>query len=231
MTDPRVLHCDNHVLGVEKPAGVPTVPDASGDPSLLDAASAWVEREFDKPGRAFLGVVQRLDRPVSGALVFARTSKAADRLTAAFRDGRGAKHYLAVVAGRPDRPEGVLEQWLVKDRTRNTVRISSPTDELGKRAVTRFRVLAEGRRAGRPVCLVDLRPETGRSHQLRVACASLGAPILGDLRYGAPEALPDRSVALHAVALTVPHPTRDAPVEVSAPVPAGEWWDLARARG
>lgn len=228
MSDLPVLYHDNHLLGVEKVAGMPSVPDESGDASLLDVARAWVEREREKPGRAFLGVVHRLDRPVSGVVLFARTSKAADRLTACFRDGRAIKTYLAVTRGVPGHPVGVLEQWLVKDRQRNRVCPSTPDDERGKRAVTRWRVLAEVTWRGAPSAVVELCPETGRSHQLRVACASLGTPILGDLRYGAREPLVDRSVALHALSLRIPHPTREEEVRLAAPLPAGPWWDAAR---
>lgn len=221
----KVLHHDNHLLVVAKDAGTPCVPDDSGDESLLERAKAWVKHEYQKPGAVFLGVVHRLDRPVSGLVVFARTSKAADRLTRAFRDRRVEKRYVAIGIRPPRTPGGELEQWLEKDRAANRVHVRHPDHPGAKRALTRFRsdvfpsALGGGERAR-----FELEPHTGRSHQLRVACASLGSPLLGDLRYGAPEPLPDRSVALHAVGLVLEHPTtRERKVFHCAP-PERAWW-------
>lgn len=228
----EVLHADNHLLAVVKPAGLPVVPDASGDESLLDRAKAWVKVEYDKPGDVFLGVVHRLDRPVSGAVVFARTSKAAARLSQAWRDGRVEKEYLGWSAtpferARAESPRGVLEQWLVKDRARNVVRAVAPerAEERGaRRAETRWELL----RTGPWGTLLRLEPATGRPHQLRVACAGLGLPLAGDLKYGAPRRLEGgRAVALHARSLALPHPTRGETVVVRAPDPT---W-LARLEG
>lgn len=210
-----VLYADNHLIAVAKPAGVPTVPDASGDVSLFELARAWVEETYAKPGRAFLGVVQRLDRPVSGVVIFARTSKAARRLSAAFARREVEKTYLGVGVGSVEAASGTLEQWLWKDREGNRVHVRRGPEEGAKHAVTRWRVRA--RAPGR--VLLELRPETGRPHQLRVACASLGAPLAGDLKYGAPQALPDRSIALHAAELALAHPVGGAPLRLAAPVP------------
>ena len=185
-----VLLADNHLLAVAKPAGIPTVPDASGDESLLERARAWVKREKEKPGAVYLGVVQRLDRPVSGVVVFARTSKAAARLTAAFRSRAVRKVYHGVAADEPQAEAGFLEQWLWKDRERNVVRAVAHERPGAQLARTRWRVLAR-RGAGRERrVLLELVPETGRAHQLRVAAASLGCPLLGDLKYGAPAPTP-----------------------------------------
>lgn len=216
----EVLFTDNHLLAVAKPAGIPTVPDESADPSLLDLARAWVETTYDKPGRAFLGVVHRLDRPVSGVVVFARTSKAASRLSAAFAAREVRKTYLGVGLGDPGEDEGKLEQWLWKDRQRNRVHVREGPAGGARQAVTRWRVLA--RSQGRT--LFELHPESGRPHQLRVAMATLGAPLAGDLRYGASEPMPDRSVALHAVTLGLAHPVRKEPVLLRAPQPTQGVW-------
>jgi len=198
-----VLFCDNHLLVVAKPACLPTVPDDSGDTSLLDLAKTWIAREFAKPGAVFLGVVHRLDRPVSGVVLFARTSKAADRLSAQFRERTVSKTYWGLVRGTPRAPAGEVEHWLWKDRQRNRVHIVEEGREASRLAVTRYSVL-ERRKTG---ALLELTPRTGRAHQLRVACASLGTPLLGDLKYGADTALEDRSIALHARSLEVEHPT------------------------
>lgn len=220
----EVLHADNHLLVVRKPVCLPTVPDESGDESLLDRAKAWVKREYDKPGDVFLGVVHRLDRPVSGVVVFARTSKAARRLTDAFRERRVEKLYQGVVGRAPEPERGTVEQWLVKDREKNRVRVVAPESEDSKPARTSWRVL-ETAGAGRGFrVLVELVPETGRSHQLRVAVASLGAPLLGDLKYGAADPLPDKSIALHAAELALPHPVGGEVLRFRTPPPTGEVW-------
>ncbi len=219
-----VLHVDNHVIAVAKPAGVPTAPDASGDPSLLDLAREWVRIEFEKPGAAFLGLVHRLDRPVSGVVVFARTSKGAARLSAQFRERATRKVYWGVVAGRPAQREGLVEQWLVKDERANRVRAAPSGSAGAKQARTRWRVLAEG--ATRT--LVELVPETGRAHQLRAACATLGLPLLGDLKYGATEPLPDASIALHARRLEIAHPTSGERLVLEAAPPRLAAWAIAR---
>ena len=216
----EVLFADNHLLVVRKPACLPVVPDDSGDGSLLDQAKAWIKRERDKPGDVFLGVVHRLDRPVSGVVVFARTSKAARRLTEQFRERRVEKVYLAVAVGHPGAEEGVVRAWLRKDRARNVVTSHAVEVEGAKEAVTRWRVVAS--REGQ--VRYELRPETGRSHQLRVAAASLGTPLLGDLKYGAPEPLADRSIALHALSLELEHPTRKERLVFELPPPRREWW-------
>lgn len=219
MSELEVLHVSNHVLCVVKPACVPTVPDDSGDPSMVDLAKAWIAREFDKPGAVFLGVVHRLDRPVSGVLALARTSKGAARLTEAFHDRVAKKTYVAVTSAAPrGGAEGEVRQWLVKRGSKNVVRVVPEGTEGARLAVTRYRVLA----ADGPRRLVRLEPVTGRPHQLRVAMASLGAPLMGDLKYGAEAPLHDRSIALHAMALEVPHPTAPEPVRVRASVPAGD---------
>jgi 23S rRNA pseudouridine1911/1915/1917 synthase len=233
-----VLYADNHLLAVVKPACKPVVPDASGDESLLDQAKAWIRREHEKPGRVFLGVVQRLDRPVSGVVVFARTSKAAERLSAQFRDGSVEKTYLAIGTGMPSPRAGVLEQWLVKDPRTNTVRAAEPGASGAKRAVTRWRALGDP--ASPPPSggvAIEVVPSTGRPHQIRAALAALGAVIAGDVKYGAGAPLADKSIALHAARLALEHPTRGEPMVFEAPLPAGAWWEpwreldrLARGR-
>lgn len=221
-----VLLADNHLLAVAKPAGLPTVPDASGDESLLERARAWVKREKHKPGAVYLGVVQRLDRPVSGVVVFARTSKAAARLTAAFRSRAVSKVYWGVIAAEPQGGEGVLEQWLLKDHARNIVRAVAHERPGAQLARTRWRVLARAGTGRERRVLLELCPETGRAHQLRVAAASLGCPLLGDLKYGAPAALADRSIALHARELELPHPTRRERVRVACAPPELAIWSF-----
>lgn len=221
-----VLHADNHLLVVAKPAGLATVPDESREGSLLELAKEWVRREHDKPGEVFLGVVHRLDRPVSGVVVFARTSKGAERLAAQMRARTITKRYLGIVEGEPRDSTGELRQWLVKDERRNVVQAVPESREDAREALTRWRVLAA--RGGRT--LLALEPSTGRSHQLRVAVSSLGCPLLGDLKYGARAALPDRSIALHALRLELEHPTLRTALAFETEPPDLPWWDLARGR-
>jgi 23S rRNA pseudouridine1911/1915/1917 synthase len=220
----EILHADNHLLVVRKPACVPMVPDESGDESLLEQAKAWVKREYGKPGAVFLGVVHRLDRPVSGVVAFARTSKAAARLTDAFRERRVEKVYWGVVSRAPAHERGELEQWLLKDPEKNRVRVVLPESEGAKRARTRWRVL-DTAGSGRDYRVrLELVPETGRSHQLRVAAQSLGAPLLGDLKYGAALPLADKSIALHAAELGLPHPIGGELLRFRSPPPDLEVW-------
>lgn len=222
----RVVHCDNHLLVVDKPAGAPTVPDASGDASLFDEAREWVRVEFEKPGRAFLAVVHRLDRPVSGLVVFGRTSKAASRLSDAFRRHAVEKTYLGLVERAPAEREGRVEEWLFKDAKR--VRVSPvPEGTPGaKLAVTEYRWLRGGDRGH----VLELSPRTGRSHQLRRAVLALGCgPLLGDLKYGAKAPLADRSIALHAARLEFEHPTRGESLTFEASPPDAPWWRRAQS--
>lgn len=218
----EVLWCDNHVLAIEKPAGLGSVPDDSGDVSALDLARDWVKREYKKPGDVFLGVVHRLDRPVSGVLVFGRTSKGAARLTEALRERKVGKTYLGVVQGSLS-GEGFLEQTLLKDPGRNRVRVVAEGTDGARLARTRWRALRE--QDG--VTLMELEPLTGRSHQLRLACKTLGTPLLGDLKYGADQSLPDRSIALHSLRFRAPHPTRDEWLRLECRPPVGPWWNIA----
>lgn len=223
----EILFSDNHLLAVAKPACVPSVADESGDPSLQELAKDFVRREKAKPGNVFLGVVHRLDRPVSGVVLFARTSKAAERLSAAFRERRVEKRYVALASRRLARRVGEVEQWLAKDERTNVVRAFATEREATLRAVTRFEALRDFEYAGAVRELVRLEPLTGRPHQLRVALATLGAPILGDLKYGAERALDDQSIALHAVELVVPHPIGGASVRIACAPPATPWWRAA----
>lgn len=218
----RILHEDNHLLAVDKPAGLPTVPDASGDRSLFDEAKAYLKEQYAKPGEVFLGVVHRLDRPVSGVVLFARTSKAASRLSDAWRRGLARKLYWGWSEARAPWAEaqvsGEAEQWLVKDEARNVVRAVEPerAESAGaKRARTRWRIVKADARG----TVLELEPLDGRPHQLRVMCAALGLPLAGDLKYGAARGLEGARIGLHARRLVVPHPVGGAEVVLEAEVP------------
>ncbi len=218
-----VLYEDNHLLLVNKAAGVLTQGDHTGDLPLPDLAKAWLKEKYQKPGAVFCGVVHRLDRPVSGVVALAKTSKALERLTAAFRTRTVEKVYWALVARRPALESGTLVHWLTKDERRNVV-TAHPREVPGsQRAELDFQLLQE---VG-AYWLVEIRPLTGRPHQIRVQLAAgLRAPIAGDVKYGAAQPLPNpRQIALHARRLTVPHPTRPGEsVTVEAPLPTGAPW-------
>jgi 23S rRNA pseudouridine1911/1915/1917 synthase len=241
-----VLYADNHLLAIAKPAGLPSVADESGDADAHALAQEWVRRDKHKPGAIYLGVVHRLDRPVSGVLLFARTSKAAARLSEQFRERGVRKLYWAVALAAPSPAQGELEQWLVRDEERRITRAlpsraaaeSQPPRAAGGgaaralHALTRYRTLARWSASGAAhelgAALLEFEPLTGRPHQLRVAAASLHAPLVGDLKYGAPRPLPDASVALHALRLEFDHPTLGTRLSLHAPLPASEVWRPAR---
>jgi len=211
----EVLYSDNHILAVLKPAGVPVVPDASEDFSVLEMAKSWVKSEFQKSGNVFLGVVHRLDRPVSGIVVFARTSKGAARLSKSWKDGEVKKWYQAFSCSpwSQEKMEGEIEQWLWKDGKKNKVHLVTESREGAKLAKTRW-VLAAQENGN---TFLWLEAVTGRAHQLRVACQSLQAPLAGDLKYGAENPYADgRRIGLHAARLEFPHPTRDENISITA---------------
>lgn len=222
---PAVLYEDNHLLAVAKRAGDIAQGDRTGDEPLGERMKRFIKRRDDKPGRVFLGVVHRLDRPVSGVLLFAKTSKALERLNRTFRERRADKRYWAIVARRPDPPEGRLEDDLLKDGRRNKSRVVRKPGQDSRRAVTDYRLLASGERYH----LLEVRPRTGRHHQIRVQLARIGCPIRGDLKYGAPRSNPDGSISLHARRLELEHPVRHEPLVLVAPFPGSDplWAALA----
>lgn len=220
---PVVLYEDNHCLAVEKPAGLLTMGDATGDPSLVTWAKAYLAEKYQKPGAVFVGVVHRLDRPVSGVVLLARTSKGAARLSAQFREHTVEKVYRALVPAGLREDEGEFRDYLAKDSTTNVVRTVADAKH-GLESLTRYRVLNRQSRW----TLVELRPVTGRGHQLRVQLASRGCPILGDQKYGSSVA-GGGQIALQAYALTFAHPTRQEPITVAAPFPKS-WSQFSEGR-
>jgi len=191
---------------INKPAGMPVQGDRSGDPDLLTLGKAYIKQTFNKPGNVFLGLVHRLDRPVSGVMVFARTSKAASRLSEQFRSHEVHKQYLAVVEGECT-GSGRLVDYIVKEKQR--VFITEQSHAGAREAVLLYETLVymEG------LSLVKIELITGRPHQIRIQLAHIGLPILGDLRYGASRSFDGRNLALHCYLLGVTHPTRKEPLE------------------
>jgi 23S rRNA pseudouridine1911/1915/1917 synthase len=214
-----ILFEDNHCLAVNKPAGLLAQGDATGDPSLVELVRDDLKRRYQKPGNVYVGLVHRLDRPVSGVVLLAKTSKGAARLSAQFREGTVEKVYLAVVEGRVTSDHGEWTDRLVKDASRNVV---SVVQAGGAEARLAFRVVGRSART----TTLELRPTTGRGHQLRVQLSSRGLPIVGDRKYGARSSLRAQDggprIALHARRLTFTHPTTREVIVVEAPVPA-DW--------
>lgn len=209
---------DNHLLVLFKPAGLVMQQDRKGKANLLDLAKMWIKMRCHKPGRVFAGLVHRLDAPVAGVVVVARTSKAASRLSAQFREGGVEKKYLAVVCGAPPKREARLIHHLVRQG-----RLSRPAHcaaEGGRAAALRYRLQAQQEHLG----LLTVELETGRRHQIRAQLAAIGCPILGDVRYGAPSPMPHGRIALLAQVLAFDHPTRRTRMRFSSPEPMGWPW-------
>ena len=212
----KVLYEDNHLLGVEKPVNMPVCEDSSHDPDLLNACREYIRQTYHKPGNVYLGLVHRLDRPVGGAMVFAKTSKAASRLSDSIRKKELHKTYLAVLDGIPKKPGDVLTDYLVKDHSTNMVSVS---DEVhGKRSELYYEVLAV--KDGKTLVKIELK--TGRSHQIRVQFASRGTPLLYDQRY---HPNPGKGqIALWAYELRFTHPVKKEPVVIRcAPMNTDPW--------
>ena len=200
----EVLYEDNHLIVVVKPQNIPTQGDISGDTSLLDMVKAYIKEKENKPGEAFVGLVHRLDRPTGGVMVFAKTSKCAQRLAEQMQDGRFEKKYLAVTVSTPREKQGRIESWLVKDTVNNMVKTAPAAVEGAKKAILDYKVLEYNEK----VALVDVKLITGRSHQARVQLKSLGTPIFGDAKYGGDTLAKGHNLALWAYSLRFYHPTK-----------------------
>lgn len=208
---------------MEKPAGLLMAGDRTGDESLLDQVRDYIKVKYAKPGDVYIGLVHRLDRPVSGVSLFARTSKAASRLSEQFRSSTTQKVYVAWVNGVPSPRSGTLKDWLLKDEQRNVVSVVRSTTPGALDAELDYQVLkTQGSKA-----LLEVQLKTGRPHQIRVQLSSRGWPILGDVKYGGPAGRRGGVIALHARSLTFQHPTLKQPITVESPTPA-VWTDWFR---
>jgi 23S rRNA pseudouridine1911/1915/1917 synthase len=220
--DLDILFEDNHLLAVNKPAGLPTMGVASGEESLVRVAKDYLKRRYQKPGNVYLGVVSRLDAVVSGVVLLARTSKAAARLSEQFRSREVEKSYWAVTSGAPEPAAAELVDWLFKDESQQRMSVAVGQTANAQEAVLRYRVL----RAIERLALVEVELITGRKHQIRVQLSAHGHPIVGDRKYGSSLSF-SKGIALHARRLAISHPTRHEPIVVTAPLPTS-WhrWNL-----
>ena len=201
MNDIDIVYEDNHIIVVLKPQGVPTCGDESGDDSLLEGVRRYLKVTYEKPGNVYVGLTHRLDRPTGGVMVFAKTSKAASRLSEQMRGGDFEKKYFTVLVGTPKEPQKTLVNYLKKNPVNNMVYLCPPTTDGAKMASLDYRVLQE--REG--LCLAEVRLPTGRTHQIRVQMAGIGHPVYGDMRYGGENAKKGW-LALWAYSLSFTHP-------------------------
>ena len=212
----RILYEDNHLLVVNKRAGEIVQGDRTGDECLAETLKAFVAQRDGKPGQVFMGIPHRLDRPVSGIVVFAKTSKALERLAAMFREGEVHKTYWALCCAAPSAPEGELEDWLVRNEKMNKSFIAKTGNREAKLARLRYRYLGPTER----YYLIEVELLTGRHHQIRCQLAGMGCVIKGDLKYGAPRSNPDGGISLHSRHISLVHPVRKTPLELTAPLPS-----------
>lgn len=216
-----VVYEDNHLIIVNKTAREIVQGDKTGDTPLSETVKLYLKEKYQKPGNVFLGVTHRLDRPVSGLVLFAKTSKALTRLNEMFRTGQVKKTYWAIVRQRPPQEEGTLVHWLVRNEQQNKSYAYDKEKPGAKRAVLHYKLIGASDR----YYLLEVQLETGRHHQIRCQLAKMGCPIKGDLKYGSPRSNPDGSICLHARQLRLEHPVSHEWVEVTAPVPHDALWN------
>ena len=223
----RIVYEDNHIIVVNKLPGEIVQGDKTGDTPLVESLRAYIKEKYAKPGNVFCGVVHRLDRPVGGLVIFAKTSKALARLNEMFRNGDVHKTYWAITASLPADPEGELTHYITTTEANNKSYASLRPKPSAKEARLRYRVLASSERYH----LLEVQLLTGRKHQIRVQLSAIGCPIRGDLKYGAPRSNRDGSISLMARHIEFVHPVSKQPVSLTAPVPAGDplWQAMQQA--
>ena len=216
----KVVYEDNHIIIVNKRSGEIVQGDKTGDKPLSDIVKEYIKEKYNKPGNVFLGVVHRLDRPVSGLVVFAKTSKALSRLNDMFRMGDVHKTYWAITKRRDIAPEGTLTDWLTRNERQNKSYAHDHEVAGAKKAVLKYKV----RSVSDNYMLLEVTLLTGRHHQIRCQLAHMGCPIKGDLKYGAPRSNPDGSISLHSRRVEFVHPVSKEQICVEAEVPADRLW-------
>ena len=216
----EVVYEDNHIIIVNKKSGEIVQGDKTGDRPLSDIVKDYIKEKYAKPGAVFLGVVHRLDRPVSGLVVFARTSKALSRLNKMFAEGKVHKTYWAIVKNAPLVSEGTLEHWLVRNEKQNKSYAYDQEKPNAKKAILKYRTLSHSDNYS----LLEVQLMTGRHHQIRCQLAAIGCPIKGDLKYGAPRSNPDGSISLLSRRVEFVHPVSKETIIAEAPLPDDVLW-------
>jgi 23S rRNA pseudouridine1911/1915/1917 synthase len=222
MIEDRILYEDNHVIVVNKLPSEIVQGDKTGDATLPDAIKAYLKEKYNKPGNVFCGVVHRLDRPTSGAVIFARTSKALERLNAQFREKETNKVYWAIVENKPEKATGRLVHFLRKNESQNKSYAVDAKTNGAKEAILSYKLIQSSERYH----LLEIALETGRHHQIRTQLAAIGCIIKGDLKYGAKRSNEDGSICLHARKISFSHPTTKEIIEIIAPVPEVGIWRM-----
>lgn len=220
----QVLYEDNHIIVVYKESGEIVQGDKTGDKPLSETIKAWIKEKYAKPGNVFLGVVHRLDRPVSGLVVFAKTSKALSRLNDMFRKGEVKKTYWAMVQTTPAEPEGTLTNWLVRNEKQNKSYAYDHEVPNAKKAILKYKTIGQTEH----YTLLEVNLLTGRHHQIRCQLSAIGCPIKGDLKYGARRSNPDGSISLLSRTVEFIHPVSKENISVVSPLPAEKVWDNFR---
>ncbi len=216
----KVVYEDNHIIIVSKQSGEIVQGDKTGDEPLSETVKKYIKEKYQKPGAVFLGVVHRLDRPVSGLVVFARTSKALSRLCNMFRDGDVHKTYWAITKNRPKEVEGTITSWIVRNEKQNKSYSYDHEVKNSKKAILKYRVIGQTDNYS----LLEVNLLTGRHHQIRCQLASIGCPIKGDLKYGAARSNPDGSISLLSRRVQFIHPVSKTPIDIVAPMPEDNLW-------
>ncbi|WP_435413391.1 RluA family pseudouridine synthase [Psychroserpens mesophilus] len=220
----QVLYEDNHIIIVNKRAGDIVQGDKTGDTPLSDVVKDYLKDKYNKPGNVYLGVVHRLDRPTTGIVMFAKTSKALPRLNKLFSDKKANKTYWAIVKQTPEIPKDTLINWLKKNPKNNKSTAYHKEIEGSKKAILHYKTL----KILDNYTLLEIELETGRHHQIRVQLSSIGSPIKGDLKYGFDRSNKDASISLHARRLQFTHPVSNEPIDVIAPLPDDPIWNACK---
>jgi 23S rRNA pseudouridine1911/1915/1917 synthase len=217
-----VLYEDNHLIAINKRPGDLVQGDKTGDLPLSDWVKQYIKKKYDKPGEVFLGTVHRLDRPTSGIVIFAKTSKALERMNKMFREKEIDKTYWALVKNKPSKTKARLEDFLVKDPKTNKSKVTTENTANSKKAILNYQI----RQTLNNYYLLEINLETGRHHQIRTQLAAIGCPIKGDLKYGFPRSNKDAGISLHARQIEFIHPVKKEPLKIVAPCPKDTLWDL-----
>ena len=215
-----VLYEDNHIIIVNKASGEIVQGDKTGDKPLSDIVKEYLKEKYNKPGNVFCGVTHRLDRPTTGVLVFAKTSKALSRLNEMFRNDKVEKSYWAIVKNQPPKVEDKLVHWLIKNEKNNKSTAFDKEMPGAKKAVMHYKIIGSSEN----YFLLEVNLETGRHQQIRTQLSKIGCPIKGDLKYGANRSNPDGSISLHARTISFIHPVSKIKIEITAPVPNDNLW-------